>query len=306
MEQNTGVFEMNFDMNALDLFSKKLESNNKTLEEFAEKNLWLSVFLALVTASLMSFTGFGLFEIVMTALFAIVFVFALSIGLEIQKFESKKALKEKLVVDFLLDASIMPKGTSFEKILENSSKEYGLLGKEFAKVYEMIKKGASVEESLKEFNNRNDSKVLERVAELLLMFYSSGADMAESFKKTAEDILKTQNILSQKNASIVVQKYTVLFAGGLIVPLVLGLLSSMSQGFDFNALNFLFETKTIMEREQLLETLLLANKIYIAEYAIIAGTFLGLQENSVGKGILYGLVLIPVGLIVYFLAGSLI
>ena len=138
-------------------FERKLESSGKTLKEFSEKNLWLGVFFALVTAALMLFLGREFVETFLASIAAAVSVFIFLAALELHRFESSKRLKEELAADFLLEASLMPKGSSFEQIIKKASPRFGILGKEFARMHEMIEKGASVSESLQEFKKRNQS-----------------------------------------------------------------------------------------------------------------------------------------------------
>jgi hypothetical protein len=46
----------------------------------------------------------------------------------------------------------------------------------------------------------------------------------------------------------------------------------------------------------------MANQIYIAEYAIIASVFLGMQENNTKKAVIYAMFLLPASFVFYFLA----
>lgn len=172
-----------------------------------------------------------------------------------------------LVPDLLLQASAFPKGISINKIFAFFSKaDFGLLGKEFEIALLEMEKGVSVEEALENIKKRCRSRIINRAIDLMIRGYESGADLSSVFRASAEDFFETNSILRERNSALVIEKYTLLFAGGLIVPAILGLLFGMVSGIDFSGLQSLeINAGSADGSNGLLEATALASQIYIEE-----------------------------------------
>ncbi len=222
-----------------------------------------------------------------------------------KKFLTQQKTKklQETVPDLLLLAALLPRKSSFSHIVhylaENCEEEWR---KEFQRAEKQLHTGASVEQSLQEISNRNPTPVVERAMQLLIAGYQSGADMSEVFKEAGHDILETQAILRERQASMVVEKYTLLLAGGVIVPLVLGLLVGMVNGFPQGIGSDLGIGLSPEARAELLNAVLLAIPIYLFEYALLASYFVAQQESDSSKAFLYALFLVPSSLAAYYLA----
>ncbi len=241
--------------------------------------------------------------ITLAAVFAFLFPPVAHYALRLYLDEQRKRGIEKLVPDVLLQASVFPSGTPMTKIVKYlGESSYGELSLEFRKAHTELLLGASVEEALGGMAKRVKSDALSRALNLLVQGYNSGADMSQTFKEAAEDLLETQSILRDRVSSLVVEKYTLLLAGGIIVPFILALISGIVSGLNFDAMAGLQLGMDAKTRKELLEAALLGNQLYIAEYAILASLFIANQENNLRKALVYAMFLLPLSLAVYNLA----
>lgn len=176
------------------------------------------------------------------------------------------------------------------------------LAKEFRKTEMQIRNGVSIEDALEEMGKANDSRLLRRAIDLLLQSYQTGADMSSAFKETAEEISGIATVMRDQAASTTIEKYTLLLAGGAIVPLVLGTLVAMVGSLNFMGLAELgFGSGT---KDLLLANALAGSQIYIMEYALLSSVFVAYQENSIEKAVVYAAVLVPLSMALFTLAKS--
>jgi len=287
-------------------FCEKLAMNGCSAQKFLSRSL-LAGFIGSMALTVLLFSAkTEFFYITAGALGFFLFAFLFNFLLQDYFFERNKKAREQMAPDMLLQASAFPKGTPFDKIIGYiAGDDFGLLGAEFKKAQEEIGRGASFTQAMQRLRERNSSAVIDRAVLLLQQGYESGADMSGIFREAAGDILETNAILQERNASLLIEKYTLLFAGGLIVPTVLGMLAGMVSGFDFSSFGQLIDfAGSAGQRGALLQSVLLANKIYIVEYALIASFFVASQEAHGKKAVIYASFLLPCSLLAYFIASG--
>ena len=85
--------------------------------------------------------------------------------------------------------------------------------------------------------------------------------------------------------------------------MILGLIASMIGKMDFSFISELGLGASELQRKQLFETAILANYLYIFEYALLASVFVAWQENNSSKAVIYAIILVPLSLGAYFIAG---
>ncbi len=293
------------EFNAVKKFNEILKENNsvKPAEELIKIYFVAGFSFALISVGVSALTGLNQVYSALLFFACLFFPGIMHYFFQLFLFEKNKREKENLVPDILLQASIFPKGTPITKIMQYVSESgYGLMSKEFRKAFLETEKGKTTEEALKGISKRSKSKIISRAINLLIQGNNSGAEMNKVFKEAAEDILETQSIIRERIASTLIQKYTLILAGGIIVPLLLGILTGFVKNMNFYGISELGLGMQETQRNAVISSALTANQFYIIEFALIASFFIAQQEGNAKKALIYSVVLIPLGIACYNLA----
>jgi len=221
-------------------------------------------------------------------------------------FENRKRIKEELLSDLLLEASVFTDELSMIQIIKRISElDFPLLRNDFEQAHVQLRNGASIEEVIERMQKLNKSKALNRATDILLHGYRSGARISSLLKETAEDLLEAKAIFKERQAVMLVTKYTLLLAAGLIVPAILGSIIGLVSGMNFEAMGELSLGLSTQARKELFNTAIYGTTIYVFEYALISSFFLALQEGNKKNFWIYAITLTPIAGIVFFIAKSL-
>lgn len=210
---------------------------------------------------------------------------------------------EESLPDVLFQASSMTSIASFDELIKQLGEGgHGELSRLFNRAHRQIEGGIPVEEALEELQREGNSELLSRTLKLLLQGYRTGADISLALRETANDISQTHEILRERTASTTVEKYTLLLAGGCIVPLILGVLVSMVSEIGFVDIGTGMDWEI---RKAIIENASLGNQVYIGEYALLASFFVGIQESNPKKALIYAGILVPISLSLFLLAKTI-
>ncbi len=228
------------------------------------------------------------------------FVIILYISLP-KYFKSLKIRKiERKIPDILLKAAMYPGRDGLERVISAVAREknYGRVSLEMKKTLEDINK-KDFKQAMRNFLERNKSSLVERFTNLMVFAYESGADMRRAFREAAEDIIKTRMIIEERNATMALQKYTVM-AAMLIVPTILGLIVRLVNSFSLEGVLF----GGFQSNAGLLSAVLIGNYLYIINFSVVSSFYLGFHDGEWKKGFLYLSFLLPISLMIYFFTSS--
>lgn len=279
-------------------------SRTKNLNDFLKLCVIEGIILMIIGMILSStYLSFSIEKIVLIGGICFFIPFFLNYLFQDISFEKRKREKETLLPDLLLEASIFCDENSLLNTIEKISKsDFNLLSKDFERALIEIKKGATIEEALNKTKILNKSRSYDRVIDLLLQSYKSGVSVSDSLKETAEDLLENQAIIKERQAVMLVTKYTLLLACAIIVPGILGLVIGLITGLNFSSIGDIGFGLSPEERQIMFDSAKMGANIYLIEYALLASYFLAIQEGNKKQFFVYLIFLVPISLITFISA----
>lgn len=211
---------------------------------------------------------------------------------------------DRALPDALYNASSVAGFSAFEEVLEALSRGSGPLAAEFAAVRNGVSLGRSPPDALHAAGRRNDSRSFRRVCGLLAAGYAMGADMAAALREAADDISETASAVRERAAGLAIEKWTLLLAGGVVVPFTLGMMVSLTSSLDLGALSDFGVGLDVGQKAELHSAAVLGNEIYLAAYSLLAAVFVAHLEGKAERALPYSLILVPASSIIFNLAKS--
>lgn len=221
-----------------------------------------------------------------------------------QNLERKKL--EIALLDEILVLSSQPRINDLKQMLYKLSKSnHKIISREFSLVLKKTEEGHSIKEVFDVLSKKYNSEILDRFLELLYNSITTGTVSVTDYRSFANNFLKAKQLIDERNSSLLIQKYTIIFAGGFIVPGIIGTVISL-----VNKLTTSVELSTIYSIQPVTSSTLFSvcyycSIIYIIEYVIISSIYLSFLESDIRKAIIYVIFLMPVAIVMFF-AGSFI
>ena len=212
---------------------------------------------------------------------------------------------EDALPEALYRAASLSSFSTMESVIEELAREKTELGKEFASALRRIRTGMGFDDALRITRERNDSRLLSRSVELIIVGYDSGADISRALRSIADDASDMKSALREKAAAAFMEKATLLMGGGVIVPIILGAMVSLVNGLNGSSLAALGIGMDAASRAALLSSSILGNKIYILVYACMASTFVAQQEGMRERALLYAAILAPLSFALFTIASGM-
>jgi len=221
--------------------------------------------------------------------------------LDFLKSSRQRAIEDELP-NALFQIASFPKRTSMEKMIDSvASSGYGPLSEEFAKARKLVASGTAVPEALDSVRRNNSSLLLNRAISLLIESYRSGTDLSFALKEVAEDVFELQALVKESSSALSLQKYTLLAASGILVPLILSLLLNTVSSLDFSlgAAEASSMVSSTPGRQALVASFVFSAQAYLVIFSAISSLFVALQEGNARRAVLYFAGLSPLALLVF-------
>ena len=104
---------------------------------------------------------------------------------------------------------------------------------------------------------------------------------------------------------MLVTKYTLLLSAGIIVPSILGSITGLVTGLNFNSLGEIGIGLSTELRKELFNTATTGTNLYIIEYSLLSSFFLAIQEGNKKMFWIYASILTPIAIIIFIITKAL-
>lgn len=222
------------------------------------------------------------------------FPFVANLAWHERVFKETTRRMEHQALDSLLYWSALPTTWSFERKLQELATQTNTpLREEWERVVQKIKKGSNIPEALHTFGEGRESTILSRAKHVLIQGYVSGTPLHDECARLAAEGMTRESLRQERESSLLIEKYTLLGAGGIVVPLILGLSTGMVE-------NFAQELGSASLNPALQLAAGWGTRGYLIIYSILASAFVGLIEGEIGKAKVYIIWLLPLSQFIYW------
>ncbi len=211
---------------------------------------------------------------------------------------------ENSIPDALFHAASLQNIARQEKIIEAiADAGYGALSEEFMAANNQVKSGMGVGSALSDMGERTGSKLLERINFLMLHGYKSGGEIRRALRETAENAFSFLSLERERASSLAMQKYTIVFGGAMLVPLILGSVLAMATSLDIGD-SGLFGGEKKLGISEIKGSLVLANQIYIGIYCLLASFMVGYMDGDRSRFLPYFVFMLLVSVALFSFASG--
>lgn len=222
--------------------------------------------------------------------------------------QKRKAL-ENVLIDEVLLLSSQPKANDLKNIINKlSDSKHRIISQEFKQIQRKVEAGHNIRELFLALSKKYKSEILDRFLELLLNSITTGTVSVADYRSFANNFLKSKQLIDERASALLMQKYTIIFAGGLIVPGILGivisLIKKLTSGLDFSLLQTI--QGEAIASSGLFNVCYVCSIVYIIEYVIISSIYLGMLESDLKKSIIYLLFILPTAIGIFFISPTII
>ncbi|MDD4049943.1 MAG: hypothetical protein PHX47_02935 [Candidatus ainarchaeum sp.] len=219
-------------------------------------------------------------------------------------FSIKRKKFEDALIDEVLRISGFVKTNDLKVILVKlASSSNQLISSEFKLILNKINKGHTPKEVFNILKNKYNSSFLSNFLDLLEYSVFTGTVTSKDYKNLVKDFLKSRELFDERTSILLMQKYTILFAGGFIVPGILGVVISLVKSLtgivDISVVG-------LTSNSSLFIVSYYCAIVYLVEYVIISSIYLSQIDSNSKKVWIYLCFLLPVSLLIFFVSSYIV
>lgn len=199
-------------------------------------------------------------------------------------------------------ADTLKAGGTYEYALrEIATAQYGPLTKEIDLSLRKLEEGENLENSLRGFADRIDSRLIKRSIAVIIDSIKAGAGLAEILDEIAEDIRAMHRIAQERRTETSLQVMFMIAAGSLVAPIILGLVSTIIALFIHAASGLGISIAQKAQALSVRDLIILLMQLYLLVEVVASGIMISLmRDGTISKSIIYTPVLLLVSYMVYY------
>jgi len=240
---------------------------------------------------------------VIIAIVGNIIFYILEILLEKYLVNQKKKKFEIALIDEVLLLSSQPRSNDLKQMIQKlSSSKHKIVEQEFKIIQRKIEDGHNIKELFEMLSKKYRSEIIDRFLELLHNSITTGTVTVGDYRSFASNFMRNKQLIEERKSALLMQKYTIIFAGGIIVPGILGIVISLvkklTSNLDFSAIGQF--QGTVVGNSSLFGVCYFCSIVYIIEYVIISAIYLSMLESDLKKTIIYLVFMLPVAIAIFF------
>ena len=191
---------------------------------------------------------------------------------------------ESFLPDALYSAASVHRLLSAERMLSSLAKGgFGRLSESFRIALSRQKAGESFSGSMAAAGRHCPSLLTKRAFDLLTVAYETGADMHAALRESAQDVVSFFTLVHERAAMLAMQRYTVMAASALLVPLIIGTIISIVPSLAISS----SLSGEAPNSPSAIPALVPACQVYLLINSLLSSLLLGFSESNLKKSALY-------------------
>lgn len=200
-------------------------------------------------------------------------------------------------------ADTLKAGDTYESALrEVANSDYGRLSEEMEISLRRLEEGINIENSLKGFSQRVDSKLVKRTITIIVDSIKTGASLAEVLEDISEDVRDLHKLKEERKSNTQMQFLFMIAAGGIIAPIIFGEVTAIMDMFT-KVLGSEISKSQLAQAQKNSEMILLITQGYLIIEVMGSGGIMALiRDGKINKSIIYIPILLLTAFIMYYLS----
>ncbi len=204
-------------------------------------------------------------------------------------------------------ADTLKAGDTYESALrEVANSDYGRLSEEMEISLRRLEEGTNIENSLKGFSQRVDSKLVKRTITIIVDSIKTGASLAEVLEDISEDVRDLHKLKEERKANTQMQFLFMIAAGGIIAPIIFGEITAIMDMFT-QVLGTEISKAQLEQAQSNSAMILLITQGYLIIEVLGSGGIMALiRDGKISKSVIYIPILLLTAFVMYYLSVSVV